>query len=719
MLESGSIVPYDGNGNGASQENHSGSLSSGYMVRHGFLRTPRIQISWGTGNHLLVSYLPYSEEQNEAGKIMQVQLGPADEEGQDGLESRRLAASSLSFFIELQSRKRHYADGSLEAGSTSIWWENVLKYSRDISKMLGSSRRPISHYRSDTTKASKTSAIMRAIWDMLEIFYVDKDAEAWFPERLVDWVVTHGPVLSKKDSSLTCKLVDIKWRLATRQFPEEESDYWDGMASALAVGWFDFVVTFLRMHGSYRHDQIDKRQTENGLVEAVAVLVSKMPRLRPSLPAASPGVTYSFKPEFAKEWERWRIQVTKLDRSSFWNECYNQKTIHGLKKLLAILQGNVEVLAGSTSHWLELLTAQYLHVRPFAVATEGLVALASTCKELKRTSTSEELEELILAIFGDNTEVVIAKCVTLFEPWMMAHMIELLTAKSVHVENLLRKERDVHGGISLEELYRLSYAQSLASHPLTWQLAPVYLAACPGQGLGMLQTLVLKLPLEDERGLALKALDLCRIYDLQGIAASICRKVGVHSWKHGRIGAGIVWLQRAGDKRLLSALSDQLLASVSAGSTWGHVQTFEQIQGLVELLGMEFQATDGLSILHRYRNFKSAMQNIWDLRSKDADRQKLNGAGRQAVDCLFELLKTGITPKRLWISILHDTVELLEWPAQVLLNAGETNTLLNSLQDLRLTKLWNGVDNLELSGPNVDRVRLALATNLGRSFLQT
>ncbi|KAG6552923.1 hypothetical protein Mapa_005579 [Marchantia paleacea] len=67
--------------------------------------------------------------------------------------------------------------------------------------------------------------------------------------------------------------------------------------------------------------------------------------------------------------------------------------------------------------------------------------------------------------------------------------------------------------------------------------------------------------------------------------------------------------------------------------------------------------------------------------------------------------------------ILHQ-VELLEWPEQVLLNAQETNTLLNCVQELKLAKLWGDVDTVEEPGSNVDRVRLALATNLGRSFLQ-
>lgn len=63
----------------------------------------------------------------------------------------------------------------------------------------------------------------------------------------------------------------------------------------------------------------------------------------------------------------------------------------------------------------------------------------------------------------------------------MAHIMELLTAKSKHAQSLLREERDMLGGISMEELNRLIYAQVLASHPLTWQvrLAPHLQECCP------------------------------------------------------------------------------------------------------------------------------------------------------------------------------------------------------------------------------------------------
>lgn len=50
---------------------------------------------------------------------------------------------------------------------------------------------------------------------------------------------------------------------------------------------------------------------------------------------------------------------------------------------------------------------------------------------------------------------------------MVTHAIELLTAGNDQSEILLH---DL-GGVSIEELHRLVYAQVLASHQLTWQVS--------------------------------------------------------------------------------------------------------------------------------------------------------------------------------------------------------------------------------------------------------
>lgn len=54
---------------------------------------------------------------------------------------------------------------------------------------------------------------------------------------------------------------------------------------------------------------------------------------------------------------------------------------------------------------------------------------------------------------------------------MVTHAIELLTADNVQADFLLHEERYNLGGISIEELHRIVYAQVLSSHALTWPVS--------------------------------------------------------------------------------------------------------------------------------------------------------------------------------------------------------------------------------------------------------
>ncbi|KAF9603252.1 hypothetical protein IFM89_034585, partial [Coptis chinensis] len=102
--------------------------------------------------------------------------------------------------------------------------------------------------------------------------------------------------------------------------------------------------------------------TENGLVEAVAVLGSKMPHA----------------------WERWRGQIAKLDCSAFWVKCDHRRTGEDLKNLL-------KGLAGTYS-------------------------LAKKCMQLKPLSNPHSLMGLILGIQGENIEVVLVSVQELLAP---------------------------------------------------------------------------------------------------------------------------------------------------------------------------------------------------------------------------------------------------------------------------------------------------------------
>lgn len=715
-----------------------------YRLNHGLSNPPaRISVCWGTGNRLRIAFfqssppppsspesksvtetalIPVTEE-GSGGKVVELRLGEYNGEGDyQEAEKRRISYASAPAFALLQSQKDLMTGpaGLATAGFSVDWWEHVIQFSSSISTILGPvGDMPISagDNAAMLLKESQGPTLMKAVWDLLEIFYVDKQSLSWFPERLVDWLCNYDRVLSRTEMTLHSKLVALQQKLCKLQFPEDDPDYWDGVASALAVGWLDFVVNFLRMHGSYQLDQIDDRETENGLVEAVNVLISKMPRMRPSLPAGGLGQCFTLKPDFIKAWEKWRGQVAKLDCSVFWNECNHQETMHGLKKLIRIMLGDIDALDSVTCHWMELSISHFLYIRPFGMVLEGMLSLAQKCIQLKSPVGDKHIMELMLAIIGDDIEVIIAGCSQIFDPWMLAHMIEMLTAKSPQAEFLLRNEKYTLGGISLEELYRLVYAQVLSSHYFTWQLAPIYLASCPRQGLRLLEILLLRQPFAGDNRLALKALEICRLYELDDVGISIMKIVGMHHWKHGRKGAGILWLQRAHDENRLSSIAEQLSEFVGKSVS---DDGFQQWEGLIDLLGSEREATGGLAFLHKYREFKKALMLVRDLRLSEMNLQKVAAAARQAVNSLIQLMKNPSTPQRFWPSLLNDSVELLMWRDTALINVAETNLLMNKLQELSLAKVRGDfeVSHSDQYPQALQNVRLALATNLGRAILQ-
>ncbi|XP_058114691.1 nuclear pore complex protein NUP85 isoform X2 [Magnolia sinica] len=692
-----------------------------HTLHHG-LKPPiaRLSISWSRGNSLLVAFFRKPSPESGAedsgdeigGKVVEVKLSAGDGEIDDA-QKRRIAYGSAPAFALLQSQRISVsAVSKMPFGSSSYrteWWQHVLEYSKHISSFLGSPKPPTMSVIEDprtVMKSDEEPTCLKAAWELLEIFYVDKQLLSWLPEHLVDWLADYDSLLSRTESTVHSKLVNLQKKLVNLQIVEDDPEYWEGMSSALAVGWLDIVVKLLRLHGSYQLDQLAHRETENGLVEAVVVLVSTMPRMRPKLAAEGLGQCFKTKPDFIKAWEKWRGQIAKLDCSAFWIQCENRQTKEGLKNLLQVMLGNTSILAAATCHWMELFISHFLYVRPFTVGLEGMHSLAQKCMQLKPVSTSHRLMGLILGILGENTEVVLAECSRSFGPWMVVHAIELLMADNRQAEVLLHEERYNLGGINIEELHRLVYAQVLSSNALTWQIAPFYLASCKKQGLGLLEILLYAQPVQHNQ-MMLKTLDICRLYELNNISLSIMKIAGMHHWKHGRKGAGVFWLKQAQDEVRLNRIAQQLFEFVGKSVS---DDSFKQWEGLIELMGSEARTAGGLEFLHKYRDFKKSLQKVQDKKASDA--------ARQAIDSLILLMKNPSTPERFWLPLLHDSLKFLNWRERPLLNVSETNLLLGKLQELSLARLRPDFCDADLPPQALSSVRLALATNLGRAILE-
>ncbi|XP_072959787.1 nuclear pore complex protein NUP85 [Typha angustifolia] len=695
-----------------------------YPIRHG-VKPPifRVYVSWSRGNLLHVTCLrpppdpdtmggsgDEGSEEEIGGKVVEVKLGTDDGEISEA-QRRRIAYGSVPPFALLQSRKNSLAALSRMPSSSirTEWWQHVLEYSNSISSLLGEpSSRPTDVIEDPkmVLQPVEEPTSLKAAWQLMEIFYVDKQLSSWLPERLVDWLADYDSLLSRTEGTIYSRLARLQKKLVNLQVIEDDPDYWEGLSAALTVGWLDIVVKLLRLHGSYREDQLDNRETENGLVEAIAVLVSIMPRMRPDIPEGRLGQCCKTKPDFMKAWEKWRGHISKLECSAFWVQCGHHRTRDGLRNLLQIMLGNIKNITAATCHWLELFISHFIFIRPFTVGLEGMHNLAQKCMQLKPSSISNGLLSLLIGILGDNPEVVLAECSKSFGSWMVAHAIELLAADSDYTDALLHEELYNLGGVSIEELHRLVYAQVLSSHTLTWQIAPTYLASCPKQGLGLLEILLCKQPVQSHQ-ITLKTLEICRLYELENISSGIMKIAGMYHWKHGRKGSGIYWFQQARDIVRLDRIAQQLFESIGKSLS---DDSFKQWEGLIELLGSDVGTSRGLEFLHKYRDFKRSLQEV--LEGKDAS------AARRTMESLIQLMRNPSTPQRFWLPLLHDSVKLLNWKGHPLLNAAETTLLLNKLQELSIAKLRPDFCDANLPSQSLSSVRLALASNLGRAFLE-
>ncbi|GMG99077.1 hypothetical protein Nepgr_000917 [Nepenthes gracilis] len=683
----------------------------------------RVSLCWSRGNSLRVSLFcqepPESaieattalttEDDGSGGVVVELSMSNGSSEIDDA-EWRRIAYGSVAPFALLQNRKNSaVALSKLPIASLSNveWWEYVMDYSKEINSLLVNSKLHPSSMIDDPRKIMKVikePTCLKAAWELWGIFYADKQHQAWLPECLVDWLADYDCLFSQTHPTVHSKLVDLQHDLVNLQTIEDNPKYWEGISSALAVGWLDIVVKLLHLHGCNQLDQIGSREVEKGLVDAVVFLVSKMPRLRSESVGGRLGECYKSRQDFNMAREKWRAKLTKLDCSGFWIQCGHQPTRDGLKNLLLIMLGDIDSLSASTCHWMEFYISHFLHMRPFTVGLESMYSLAQQCIQLKPVTHRHTLMGLLVGILGENTEVVLAECFKAFGPWMVAHSIELLSAGGEQSETILHQKRHNLGGISIEELHRIVYAQVLASHALTWQLAPIYLVSCEKQGMDLLEILLYRQPVQHNQGL-LKILEYGRLYELGSVSSKIMMIAGIHHWKHGRKGSGIYWLQQAQDEVRLNKIALQLFDFV--GKTVSS-ESFKQWEGLIELLGSDTKTAGGLEFLRKYRDFKKSLQQIPD--------GKVNDTARQAVESLMKLMKNPSTPQRFWLPLLYDSLKLLTWPEHPLLNVSETNLLLNKLQELSMAKLRPDYIDADLPPQALSSVRLALAKILDVLF---
>ncbi|CAI7830062.1 unnamed protein product, partial [Closterium sp. NIES-53] len=433
-------------------------------------------------------------------------------------------------------------------------------------------------------------------------------------QPFVSWLAQYNASLPPCNTSTSARLRSLRDQMSQSEAipPEVLEPYWPAVASCAAIGWRDTATALLRLHSSYREDQLIQREAENGLVEAVAVLLAEMPMpLEPM--AAHDAAEVS---AYHRHRDHWRNRLARLKASPFWAAADAAATERALLALLDLLLGSSRAVDDvARSHWLELLGARLLHQNPQATAA-AQASLALQCwREAaaggggKSAGTSQpldasdlvqpSLDRLMLASLCHETDVVVSIASRLLPSWFLVQVTELLSLPSPSLSALPAKQAAAAAarnaapaarepsaadgadisGLSVLDLCRVNYAMDLLSEAATWQLALPYLAPCPPGEAFIEQGLLAQPVLATTHTSIAKTLFLVNSYApacYSSAAAVLSRSAAMACWDSRSLAtsrhvASVYWMAAAGAPAaapmdaLVLFLADELLVPAIRG----------------------------------------------------------------------------------------------------------------------------------------------------------
>ncbi|CAI5482881.1 unnamed protein product [Closterium sp. Yama58-4] len=614
--------------------------------RSGFLQTEApstfpaslpVEIEWGLGNELLIcspaasvaASVAASDGAND-GAFPGRSDGRQDDVAGHGSAvvsvtwadtssfHRQIAAGASSLYGRLQTAIA--AEMAEEADEAEIderreRWRHVSRWSRHVSRLLS------------PPSAQSTLAAARASPHSLGISAADPfaaiDAEEEWEDEVGRWVVEGGcferfyrmlitplgsPPLTRLLGGIDAEEEEFEDEAVP---PEDLNPYWPAVASCAAIGWRDTATALLRFHSSYREDQVVQREAENGLVEAVAVLLAEMPMpLEPMTARDAAEVS-----AYHRHRDHWRNRLARLKASPFWAAADAPATERALLALLDLLLGSSRAVDDvARSHWLELLGARLLHQNPqaMAAAQESLALqcwreAADSCGKSAGASqpldasdlVQPSLDRLMLASLCRETEVVVSIASRLLPSWFLVQVIELLSLHSPPLSALPAKQAAAAAaqnaasaaheppaadgadisGLSVLDLCRVNYAMDLLSDAATWQLALPYLSPCP-PGEPFIEQVLLAQPVSATTHTAIaKTLFLLDSYApacYSSAAAFLSRSAAMACWDSRSLAtsrhvASVYWMAAAGAPAaapmdsLVLFLADELLVPAVRG----------------------------------------------------------------------------------------------------------------------------------------------------------
>lgn len=595
--------------------------------------------------------------------------------------TRKLINETHAIFMDLQN----IPDTSGMGRKTSL-----IKVSRryrsvvracilDLEERAGDSRQSSNDSLQSSVSQRHLLTLIETVWHLCEILFIETLPGGAVLHHLLEWVQSGDADKYVKD-------------LLQQSNPHDSPSYWPAIYSLVLQGRINDVCELLAHHP-------DKQSRDYNDFESMDELLRKMPTYQLYM-----GQTLH---EFTMKWSHWQQECKRrLENKSYAGNPH-------LNTLCRILCGEEEVFDEVIEYcktWYHLLVAKLLYCNP-AIKSFDLQYHTQSC--IDKIEGSGNFDRILLSAFEFDVHAVIKESSdALGNWWFVAHLTDLLH----HCGQL--DSHHVSHSISLREYLLLEYAASLMSNHSLWRVAVDYLLCCPVNGRAHLVEYIEHLPLETDKK-AMKVLRLCEVLDMLPQAQSICKTMSMNAMKAGRLGAALAWCLRSKDSSFAAFISERFLSEYCQSGGFSNLD-------LIDNLGSAMLLSDRLTFLGKYREFHKMYEE---------------GKFHEAAHLLISLLTSKLAPQRLWLTLLTDSIPLLEH-REVIFSSSQTYELMHCLDEIRLsfrTQEYLGhpskgpADERSIKsapmGPKstkaqedeerdkIELIRLALARNLSRTIL--
>lgn len=585
--------------------------------------------------------------------------------------TRRLANQSHGYFMSLHETAKNGLQGS-----------QLLLYSHYFRSAL---HECVLGLRTEETRTSsiiykKQAELFSSIalvWHLVEILFIEVLPAGCLVKQLIEWVCWAGQDGEKERLRA----------ILDHTPPDDHNDYWRMLYRLVLTGRLSEARDLLAHHSDYNNIQ--------DAFSSVDELLHKAPMVRPTASMSHAEQQHS--------WQQWKREcISRRDTGIF-------MTIPQLHLLTMILSGEEEVFRDKTVVdscvcWYELMVGRLLFTAPLVINTDyDLLYTAQAC--IKTVGhIGGPVDSLLLAALKQNAlEVVSLASSELSNWWLAAHLADLL-----HHRDVLHNQPEY--GSKLCEFLIIEYASSLLAHQSLWQIAMDYFNECPIQGRYYMALHIERIPLTSAKK-AFKVLRLCEKFQLKEQGEGVCHVLAMKELRAGRLGAALSWCLQAKDAIFTAFLAEKYFASYQ---TLGEFMDLD----LLDNLGAAMLVSDKLTFLGKYRKF----HQLYDEKEFEA-----------AAELLVSLLKSGVVPKRFWLTLLLDALPLLSLTDQIVFSSEETLTLAHCLQQLTSSHtsktnqshssskshdLPSSSDSLTTHSNKISLLRVALCRNLALATLE-